>query len=292
MRPLPALLLLLVALAAAATEDELESKATKCPKDKVNKKQLANLKKYTAKKPNGQSDLSCPCWWDLTRNNCACCRNGGKQCGFPMHKYCQSPKSARKVNYSWFSDHTGHSTVQGLGCVGIPNYKFTLSSRGFPCYFDLSRTDCAWCKNKQRQCGDDRRFGPDSDCGSACVGTSAKEMKKCDSQLGDCVHIPKYDFAASCIFKTKKVTNDQFILIHKNSNGCVLCCNILNVPEQMQHRLHWERYPVFRCQRRPELGPGRPGDAQSLHQVALLLGDQQLHPLVPLAVHGCNNVNI
>merc|ERR1712088_1123220 len=132
MRPLPALLLLLVALAAAATEDELESKATKCPKDKVNKKQLANLKKYTAKKPNGQSDLSCPCWWDLTR------------------------------------------------------------------------TDCAWCKNKQRQCGDDRRFGPDSDCGSACVGTSAKEMKKCDSQLGDCVHIPKYDFAASCIFKTKK----------------------------------------------------------------------------------------
>merc|ERR1712203_461150 len=238
MRPLPALLLLLVALAAAATEDELESKATKCPKDKVNKKQLANLKKYTAKKPNGQSDLSCPCWWDLTRNNCACCRNGGKQCGFPMHKYCQSPKSARK----------------GLGCVGIP-----VLLRPEQDGLRLVQEQAAPVRRRQEV-----RAGlrlRQRLCGHQCEGD--EEMRQPAGRL--------------------------------RSHSQVRLCRQLHLQdqeEQMQHRLHWERYPVFRCQRRPELGPGRPGYAQSLHPVALLLGDQQLHPLVLLAVHGCNNVNI
>ena len=29
----------------------------------------------------------CPCWFDITMN-CACCKNDGVQCGYPMHNYC------------------------------------------------------------------------------------------------------------------------------------------------------------------------------------------------------------
>merc|ERR1712066_479954 len=46
------------------------------------------LKKFT--KPGKGS---CACGWDLTKSDCACCKAGGKQCGYPMHKYCQSKKA-------------------------------------------------------------------------------------------------------------------------------------------------------------------------------------------------------
>merc|ERR1712127_688906 len=42
-----------------------------------------------------KANSGCKCWWDLTRDDCACCkyRHGGKeqavqQCGHPMHNYC------------------------------------------------------------------------------------------------------------------------------------------------------------------------------------------------------------
>ena len=36
-----------------------------------------------------------PCWWDLTKSNCGSCKNGGKQCGYPMHKWCQAGNSKK-----------------------------------------------------------------------------------------------------------------------------------------------------------------------------------------------------
>ena len=32
--------------------------------------------------------VDCPCWYDLTKSNCACCKEGGQQCGAPKGKYC------------------------------------------------------------------------------------------------------------------------------------------------------------------------------------------------------------
>ena len=56
------------------------------------------LRPFTKTKANGSPLANSPCWWDLTRNNCGTCKNGGVQCGFPMHKWCQSSKeAARKV---------------------------------------------------------------------------------------------------------------------------------------------------------------------------------------------------
>ena len=48
-------------------------------------------KRWTLKEKN------CPCWWDLNQTpRCACCRDGGVACGFPMHKYCMRDRSNRK----------------------------------------------------------------------------------------------------------------------------------------------------------------------------------------------------
>ena len=64
------------------------------------------------------------------------------------------------------------------GCPGVPNNKFTLSSRGYPCFFDNTRLDCAWCKNGFSQCGPNKNYGPDSDCGSACTTGTLFELIK------------------------------------------------------------------------------------------------------------------
>merc|ERR1712029_851343 len=54
------------------------------------------LKPFTKVKANGKPIANSPCWWDLTRTDCGTCRNGGVQCGYPMHKWCQSPKDDKK----------------------------------------------------------------------------------------------------------------------------------------------------------------------------------------------------
>ena len=55
----------------------------------------------------------------------------------------------------WLSVATCHvSRVTCQGCEGVPNNKYTLSSLGGPCYWDLGSLDCAVCKNsKSKQCG-------------------------------------------------------------------------------------------------------------------------------------------
>ena len=58
--------------------------------NKIKDKKLRPFTKTNSKgKPLGDK----PCWWDLTRDDCGDCKNDGKQCGYPMHKWCQSPKA-------------------------------------------------------------------------------------------------------------------------------------------------------------------------------------------------------
>lgn len=45
----------------------------------------------------------CPCWWDMEGKlidpktnepyQCACCKPGGRQCGYPMHKWCTDDRN-------------------------------------------------------------------------------------------------------------------------------------------------------------------------------------------------------
>ena len=36
------------------------------------------------------ANTGCPCWFDLTRSDCACCTDQGVQCGNPLHQWCTS----------------------------------------------------------------------------------------------------------------------------------------------------------------------------------------------------------
>lgn len=85
-------------------------------------------KKYT-KSPTG-----CACWFDLggellEPNSCACCKTGGRQCGYPRHNLC----------------HKIDKQDSRTGCKGINEWRYTLSEIGHPCSFDPTRKDCAWC---------------------------------------------------------------------------------------------------------------------------------------------------
>ena len=43
-----------------------------------------------------QTSTGCPCWFDLSRSDCACCQNDGVQCGAPMQQYCTSRTAGRQ----------------------------------------------------------------------------------------------------------------------------------------------------------------------------------------------------
>ena len=83
----------------------------------------AMFKKYTKYK-NNKPKADCPCWYDLTKNNCACCQDEADvgvpvmQCGWPMNKYCYKKSSK--------------------GCPGVCNNAYTLSGKGFSCQNDPS----------------------------------------------------------------------------------------------------------------------------------------------------------
>merc|ERR1711892_985546 len=130
----------------------------KCPVDSTSTKQF---EKFTVTKKVGgktkpQADQAC--WWNASLNECAKCKPGGIQCGFPMHKWCQSKKSK-------------------VGCKGIPNYKYTLSAAGYPCYWDTKSLKCAWCAPKRGQCKDSAQA---QKCGSYCEPATSL---KCDGVL-------------------------------------------------------------------------------------------------------------
>merc|ERR1711909_165776 len=103
-----------------------------------------------------------PCWWDLRRTDCALCKSNGAQCGFPMHKWCQDKKKAKKE-----------------GCKGITQPKYTKSMTGYPCYWDPKRTDCAWCLPGKIQCKESKK----TKCGFGAVCDKKSEECKCDKGL-------------------------------------------------------------------------------------------------------------
>jgi len=131
-----------------------------------------------------QTNTGCPCWFDLTRSDCACCQNDGVACGAPMHQWCTSREEGRVS-----------------GCLGVPAPHWTLSTTGYPCYWNTSRTDCAWCAAGGAQCGPGADTGPESEHGSRCWDPS--DSSYCDSVPGSCLHINHCDSEAECRFDVK-----------------------------------------------------------------------------------------
>lgn len=143
------------------------------PKDRI-------FAKYTKPYPANK----CPCWWDLTRTNCACCEEDQgevMQCGWPMHKFCYKKSD--------------------MGCPGVCNNKYTLSGKGFPCQNDPTNFDCAWCAKTGFQCLPDRWNGPDSRDGSRCQAQN--NQKYCKSVQGDCRHIQGACPPEQCVYQEK-----------------------------------------------------------------------------------------
>ena len=98
------------------------------------------------------------------------------------------------------------------GCHGILGKRTTLSSTGGPCYFDLTRTDCAICKHERnRQCGPNKWADR---CGNFCAPAGKirtfvkkvfiifkiliKGLKACDGNFYGCDQIPKCGEGATC----------------------------------------------------------------------------------------------
>ena len=96
----------------------------------------------TGKGKNAKPVADQPCWFDLKRNDCAKCKPGGVQCGAPMEKVttqciciCDCICSCVcKLYLQWCQ-----SKKSKTGCPGIPQFKYTRSSTGFPCYWDPKR---------------------------------------------------------------------------------------------------------------------------------------------------------
>lgn len=150
-------------------------------------------KKYTdTRRPEG-----CPCWWDLTQGyNCACCRNRGIQCGYPLHRYCQ--RDAGKPQYR-------------KGCPGIKNKDHTLSERGHPCHYNTADKTCGWCGLFSQQCNGWNLYNGIK-CGEATTFFPGKSgsSKSCAGQVQDCRLSPSpCDVNAECV-NTGRKTKGQY----------------------------------------------------------------------------------
>merc|ERR1719320_1821229 len=55
--------------------------------------------------------------------------------------------------------HYCYKKSERFGCPGVPNNKYTFSTRGYPCFWDHDRTDCAWCSPGGYQCGPGQKAG-------------------------------------------------------------------------------------------------------------------------------------
>jgi len=177
------ILLCLVPLLVEATNTLVEADNStlkaKCSWMGVNKKKF--FFKWTETTGSGKQVKPVAdqqCWWDLNRFDCGKCKNGGAQCGFPMHKWCQSPKFDGKK-----------------GCPGVPQNKFTLSSMGYPCYAKPDMNECAICAPGRIQC---KKTG--DKCGNFCRKFGDL---KCDGIPTNCFNIPTCAVKAECNKKKK-----------------------------------------------------------------------------------------
>jgi len=183
-----ALVLLVLVLAAptlAAKKKKPNKKPGKKPGGALQKGKCTNtftmnpkasmFNKWTEKIKN------CPCWYDLTKSNCACCKEGGQQCGAPKGKYCYDKNKLKDKK-----------TKMPIGCPGVCNNRYTLSTSGFPCFGRKDKAvpgECAWCSKDGFQCAEDKYTGPNSKDGSRCQ--AGKNQKYCKSVQGDCKHMGK-----------------------------------------------------------------------------------------------------
>jgi len=132
MRVLTAVLVL-VLLATLVTAQKKKGKKGRKPSKgkKPANDPFKPYRKYTKENTGGE------CWWDISRDDCAVCKPGFKACGFldddtPLHKWCYKSQV----------------------CPDMPTPQ-TRSTQGHPCFFDHSRTDCAWCTSpRMAQVGD------------------------------------------------------------------------------------------------------------------------------------------
>jgi len=171
---LVAVAVLLAVGLAVAQEGGLDERKGKCKAVSLSAAQKKKLKKFTAR-PSGAQ-----CWWDHSRKDCAQCKSGGKQCGFPMHKWCQAKKSKQ-------------------GCPGIPQSKFTRSAIGYPCMGSAKfNTNCAWCVKGAYQCK-----GNSKGCSFCGASTNAA----CDGVQTSCSYIPLCGYGAKCAGGNCKCAN-------------------------------------------------------------------------------------
>jgi len=169
---------------------KVPSKPSKGPPKPGSAEHQAMIEKWF--KPFTAKNTGCPCFFDITRTDCACCKtgSGGKACGFPQHQWCYKSKV-------------------GGGCPGIEEPKYTLSQTGYPCFYDPKSTECAWCAEGGFQCGD------------TCVGEAkALSCTKDGSSgvYGDCRHIPGCDLNAECI-QTNKEQNSWKCICNKGQTA-------------------------------------------------------------------------
>merc|ERR1711997_873298 len=139
--------LLLIGLATGEDDEERKGAGVKGACKNTGPKPSDKLfAKYTIPIKNKK----CPCWWDMSKKICACCKGSNSmQCGWPMHRYCYKKSK--------------------MGCPGVCNNKYTLSGKGFPCYNDKSKGNtCAWCADWKtvRIIEDDSILGQFSQVGS------------------------------------------------------------------------------------------------------------------------------
>jgi len=156
--------------------------AGKKGKKKGKKPTKGKGKKPSVFSPYTVDGETCACWWDITKTDCACCKNDGVQCGFPKQKFCFK---------------------KGEPCPYMD--KMVLSEKGFPCFWDHSDRSCAWCKPGQYQCAEGKKIA----CASQKTG---RHPAKCDGVIADCGHMGKQicDINAECVEGTKFWTKGKY----------------------------------------------------------------------------------